>query len=182
LTLFIHPGRVKKGVNLREDLGPVLRPNEDYTLRIDATMLDAEGQPLVKPFAKRFRTSAEQLTRPLPEEWKIDAPPAGSRQPLKLDFPRPLDRALLDRFLIVRDANGEAVHGRIEVGREERSWVFRPESDWSESEYTVRVDENLEDLAGNTPGRLFNVNLEDAAPIMPRLILSFRPRNDGARQ
>jgi len=175
LTLFIHPGRVKRGVNLREDFGPVLRSNETYTLRIDATMLDAEDQPLGKPFTKRFRTSTEQHTRPLPEEWKVHAPPAGSRQPLKLDFPRPLDRALLDRFLIVLDADGQAVHGKIEVGLAERSWAFRPERDWNDSEYTVQVDENLEDLAGNTPQRLFDTDLEAAAPAAPRLILPFRP-------
>jgi hypothetical protein len=176
LTLFIHPGRVKKRVNLREDLGPVLLPNETYTLRIDAAMLDALGQPLGKPFTKRFRTSTELHSRPMPAEWKVHAPPSGTRRPLKLDFPTPLDRALLDRFLIVLDADGKAVRGKIEVGFEERFWVFLPESDWSDSEYTVQVDENLEDLAGNTPQRLFDVDLEEATPAVPRLTLPFRPR------
>jgi len=32
LSLWIHPGRIKNGVNLREELGPVLEPNRKYTL------------------------------------------------------------------------------------------------------------------------------------------------------
>jgi len=175
LTLFIHPGRVKKGVNLREDLGPVLQPNQTYTLRIDAAMLDAGGQPLGKPFTKQFRTSAELHARPVPEEWKVRAPTSGTRQPLKLDFPAPLDRALLDRFLTVQDTNGKAIHGKIEVGFEERFWIFRPESEWKDSEYTIKVSADLEDLAGNTPERLFDVDMEEAALAPPRLILPFKP-------
>jgi len=38
LTLWIHPGRVKRGVNLREEIGPVLAPGKKYTLRIDGTL------------------------------------------------------------------------------------------------------------------------------------------------
>src|SRR5262245_21611194 len=33
-SLWIHPGRIKNGVNLREEFGPVLEPNKAYTLVI----------------------------------------------------------------------------------------------------------------------------------------------------
>jgi hypothetical protein len=38
------------------------------------------------------------------------------------------------------------------------------------------VDEDLEDLAGNTPRRLFDVDLEESALAVPGLIRTFRPR------
>ena len=32
LSLFVHPGRIKQGVNLRDEFGPVLEPGKQYTL------------------------------------------------------------------------------------------------------------------------------------------------------
>jgi hypothetical protein len=34
LTLWLHPGRQKTGVNLNDEFGPVLQPNQSYTLVI----------------------------------------------------------------------------------------------------------------------------------------------------
>src|SRR5262249_6927483 len=42
LTLWIHPGRIKQGVNLREEFEPVLSPGREYTLVIDDKLLDAD--------------------------------------------------------------------------------------------------------------------------------------------
>ena len=36
LTLWLHPGRQKTGVNLNMDLGPVLEPRRRYALEIAA--------------------------------------------------------------------------------------------------------------------------------------------------
>ena len=45
LSLWIHPGRIKNGVNLREELGPVLEPNKTYKLIIRAEVdLRPRGQ------------------------------------------------------------------------------------------------------------------------------------------
>jgi hypothetical protein len=179
LTLWIHPGRIKQGVNLREEFGPVLRPERTYTLVIGADLHDADGQPLGKPFTKKFRTSAEERTRPLPEQWKVQAPAGATKQPLAIAFPRPLDRALLDRFITVVDDRGQTVAGRIEVGTEERSWRFHPEQTWQTVEYSIRVDGRLEDLAGNSPVKLFDVDLKAPFPAAPTLTLPFRPLASG---
>jgi hypothetical protein len=176
LTLWVHPGRVKRGVNLREEFAPVLQPGQEYTLLIPAEMLDADGQALGKAVTKKFRTTAEDRTRPLPEQWKVRAPAAGTKEPLVLEFPKPLDHALLQRYVKVADARGKPVLGRIEVGGEERSWAFHPNQPWQADGYTVHVDERLEDLAGNTPLRLFDVDLEEPQPKPPQLTLAFRPR------
>jgi len=176
LTLWIHPGRIKTGVSLREQLGPVLHPDREYSLVIGADLLDGDGRPLARAHIKKFRTTAAARTRPLPEEWKLHAPPVQTTRPLVLEFPQPLDRALLDRFITIVDGEGTAVAGRIEVGSEERSWVFQPVRPWQDAVYTVQVDGEIEDLAGNTPLRLFDVDLSQPAPKPPRLTLEFRPR------
>jgi hypothetical protein len=177
LTLWIHPGRIKRGVGPREDEGPVLEPDRRYRLVISKDMLDATGQPLGKDFEKAFRTTTDDRRRPLPEKWTVQAPRKGTTNPLSVEFGEPLDRPLLDRFLTVKDANGKPVAGRIEVGKEERSWLFHPERPWEARDYRLDVDGDLEDLAGNNPVRLFDVDLDEPAPSVPTLRLPFRPRS-----
>jgi hypothetical protein len=177
LTLWIHPGRIKRGVGPREQEGPVLMADRKYRLVIGAEVEDANGQPMGRPFTKTFRTAAEKRTRPLPEQWTLRSPTTGTREPLTVEFREPLDRALLDRFLIVKDARGKAVAGRIEVGKEEKSWRFHPEKPWEDAGHTLTVDGQLEDLAGNTPVQLFDVDLKEKPPAPPKLVLPFRPRS-----
>src|SRR4051794_15706011 len=54
LTLFIDPGRIKRGVQPLEEVGPALMAGRQYRLVIDATWLDAAGRPLAHLFEKRF--------------------------------------------------------------------------------------------------------------------------------
>jgi hypothetical protein len=174
LILYIHPGRIKWGVLLRMLLGPVLEPDREYTLVIDPEVLDADGQRLGKEHRYKFRTSAEDRTPVAVAAWKVRSPAAHTRAPVALEFPRVLDRVSLERFLKVVDAQGKAVAGTIEVGEEERSWQFRPREKWQPQEYTIRVDERLEDVAGNTPGRPFDRDLRMPLPAAPRLVVQFR--------
>jgi hypothetical protein len=175
LTLWIHPGRIKEGVNLREELGPVLEPERRYTLVVGPALRDADGQALGKAFQKKFCTTAAERSLLRVEDWTVQPPRAGARQPLVVKFPRPLDRALLDRLVTVANEQGQTVAGRIEVGPEERSWLFHPEQPWQPLPYTLVVDPRLEDLAGNTPQRLFDVDLAGPGPTPAKLTRSFRP-------
>ncbi|MCE9561466.1 MAG: hypothetical protein K8U57_05375 [Planctomycetes bacterium] len=160
LTLWIHPGRIKEGVNLRDEIGPVLEPKRRYTLVVSEKLLDAEGQPLGTTFKKTFRTSdATRVAMDL-KDWKLTAPKAGEKLALEVRFPSPLDHALLGRSLTVLDANGELIPGQVTVGEQERSWSFRPENAWKPGQFTLTVHERLEDLAGNTLLRPFDLNLK----------------------
>jgi len=175
LTLWIHPGRVKTGLQLRDELGPVLEPGRKYKLVIDGTLRGAQGQPLGNAFAKEFRTAEADRARPLPQKWKLTRPAAGTREPLRLEFGEPLDRALLERFFEVRDSKERPVPGEIVVADHETVWIFRPESPWKPGEHAVHVEETLEDLAGNTPRRLFDRDLHRPHGPEPQLRLPFRP-------
>jgi hypothetical protein len=175
LTLWIHPGRIKRGVGLRDVEGPVLLPDRKYSLVIGADVADASGRTVGQPSTKKFRTTDEKHTRPLPEQWTLRTPNSGTTRPLGVEFRESLDRALLDRFLIVKDSAGKVVAGRIEVGKEEKSWMFHPVKPWQNEEYTLTVNGELEDLAGNTPVKSFDVDLQEKPPAPPKLVLPFLP-------
>ncbi|MFP6904408.1 MAG: hypothetical protein VCG02_04255 [Verrucomicrobiota bacterium] len=161
LTLWIHPGRIKQGVNLREDFGPVLKPHQHYQLVVHTRVRDAAGTALAENYVKRFQTRAEDHSRPLPARWQLSHPVAKSRDALRITFDKPLDRAQLDRFLTVHGKNGP-IPGTLQVNPGEEACAFTPDAPWPEGPCQLRVDGRLEDLAGNTPLRVFDTDLEKA--------------------
>ncbi|HUG92252.1 MAG TPA: Ig-like domain-containing protein [Planctomycetaceae bacterium] len=158
-TLFFDPGRIKRGLKPRELFGPALEEGGAYTLVVERDWPDAEGNPLRQPFTKRFKVIAPDDTQPDPSRWKFAAPAAGSRDPLTVTFDEPLDHGMLQRVLVVSDPAGRPVAGRIEVDREETRWRFRPDGDWPSGRLHLIVETTLEDLAGNSIGRPFEVDV-----------------------
>jgi hypothetical protein len=162
-TLFIDPGRIKRGLKPRDDLGPVLEAGKRYTLVIDRAWSDAQDNPLRDSYRKAFRAVAADEEPPDPKTWKVQPPPAGSARPLTVAFPEPLDHALLQRLLWVTDDRGRKVPGAVTVSDEETRWHFTPERPWQAGAYSLVADTALEDLAGNGIGRPFEVDV--ARPI-----------------
>jgi hypothetical protein len=158
LTLFFDPGRIKKGLRPREELGPILEEGKAYVFTVDRAMPDAEGNPLGESFRKEFVAGADDESPPEPKRWKLAPPRAGTRSALLIEFPEPLDRAMLDRSAAVTDERGVPLHGQISVEADETRWRFVPEAAWKEGEYQLVVDTTLEDLAGNSVGRPFEVD------------------------
>jgi hypothetical protein len=157
-TLLFEPGRVKRGLKPREDLGPILEAGKSYQLVVDGGWPDAEGNPLEGAFCKAFRTAPADETSPDPKTWDIRPPAAESREPLEVRFPEPLDRAMLDRLVIVRDAAGNAVAGQVSVTGEETLWRFTPAHPWRASDYRLVIGTELEDPSGNSVARPFEVD------------------------
>jgi hypothetical protein len=155
LTLLFDPGRIKRGVKPNEDIGSPLVGGRRYALVIDAAWLDAEGNPLARGFRKPFRVAAFDDKQPEPRRWRIAAPPAGTRHALVVEFDEPLDRALVEHMLAIRDAMGRTLGGRIAIDGEETRWRFEPEQPWQAGAYELLVDAALEDRAGNSVGRAF---------------------------
>jgi hypothetical protein len=158
LTILFDPGRIKSGLLPREQDGPVLREGNSYTLKIDTTWPDAAGAPLKQGFTKKFIVAAPDVGMPSPARWKMTAPEAGSINPMTLDFPEPLDHALLQRLLWIEDAGKHAVEGQVQVGNVERQWAFVPNQAWKDGDYRVVIGTGLEDLAGNSVARPFEVD------------------------
>ena len=167
LTLLIDPGRIKQGLKPREEHGPVLEAGHAYTLVIDAAWLDAEGDPLASDFRKTFRAEAPDESQPDPKTWKVARPAPSTRGPLTLTFPESLDRALIESALALVDAKGEVVPGRLEVEANETRWRFTPERPWLEGDYQLLIEADLEDLAGNSIRRPFEVDVQRDTPLRP---------------
>jgi hypothetical protein len=155
LTLFFHPGRVKRGVAPGERLGPPLRAGRSYRLRVDGAMADARGVPLSQPFEHSFRAGEADRQSPAAGGLGVD-PPASGGDALVLRLPEPLDRAQLLRWVWIEDERGERIAGRAEVTEAETRWVFRPDRPWTPGGYAVLVERALEDRAGNRFDRLFD--------------------------
>jgi hypothetical protein len=157
-TLLFDPGRIKRGLKPREDLGPVLEEGKSYTLLVDREWRDATGTPLTDGARKSFRVSSAETGPIDPAAWKLEVAPAGTNDPLVVRFPKPLDHALLERVVWITDAMGQRVAGSIDVRDGETCWHFTPRKPWTAGEYRLVADAALEDLAGNAIGRAFDVD------------------------
>jgi hypothetical protein len=157
LTLFIDPGRIKRGVKPLEEIGPSLEAGQRYTLVIDRDWRDAAGQPLAETFRKEFAVVAPDRTPPDPKRWTIRAPAAGSREPLVVEFDEPMDAALAQRLIHVL-AEGRPLTLAARLANAERELQLVPVKPWPRGELQLRIVTIIEDLAGNNVGKPFEVD------------------------
>jgi hypothetical protein len=159
LTLFFDPGRIKRGLKPREEVGPALEAGKRYTLLIDRAWLDAQGDPLDKSFRKDFRVGPPDDGPVDPRLWKLRPPTAGATAPVIVRFPKPLDHALLEHMLWIVDSRGDKVPGKVAIGDDETSWSYSPAQAWVPGTFRLVADVDLEDWAGNRIGRPFEIDL-----------------------
>lgn len=157
LTLLFDPGRIKRGLKPREDSGPALEAGKAYALVVDRHWPDAAGRPLKEGYRKGFKAGPPDGTQPDPKRWKVEPPRAGG--PLTVLLDEPLDHAMLGRCIAVVDGRGEAVAGRVEIDREETRWRFHPAGPWRAGRHALVVETILEDQAGNSVERPFEVDV-----------------------
>jgi hypothetical protein len=160
-TLFFDPGRVKRELGPSLEMGPALTEGKRYTLLIDNKWIDAEGNPLKEEFRKTFIVGPPDR-KPLDlDTWKIIRPPSATVEPVVVELPEPMDRAILLRELDVLDSAGKPVEGPVAIDRDETRWKLTPTTPWKKGAYTLRVGTDTADLAGNMVGRTFEVDLFD---------------------
>ncbi|MBI1830258.1 MAG: hypothetical protein HYR84_02270 [Planctomycetes bacterium] len=176
LIIFIHPGRIKWGVELRELLGPVLYEKRQYSLVIRGEVCDLDGNKIGKDIIKKFSTTPEDRVRIHLADWRLEPGKAGSRFALTLTSPKSLDHRSLRRFLNVTDDQGNSVTGTMVIGKDEKTWQFVPAQAWQKGTYHLNVDGDLEDVAGNTPLRPFDLDLKAPKLTPQELRLKFQPR------
>lgn len=165
LTLLFDPGRLKRGLRPQLEAGYPLQEGVAVRLVVGEGFRDAEGNPLREPFERRYEVGGDLRARVAPRDWECRLPEAGTAEPLRVRFDRPLDHALLLHALDVIDDTGLPVRGGSEVGPAEQSWTFVPGAPWPAGEYRLTIDPRLEDLAGNSLSRVFDRDLErDEAP------------------
>jgi hypothetical protein len=161
LTVLFDPARIKRGLAPHRAIGYPLEAGVAVEVAVDDGFLDADGRALVTSFARHYDVGVDTRTRVDPHYWRLEAPVAGTADPLVVGFDRPLDHALLQHCIKVVDADGNHVVGRASIPSGERSWRYVPAARWEREAYRLVVEPILEDLAGNSLRRVFDRDLSD---------------------
>ena len=161
LTLLLDPARIKHGLVPNMEVGYPLIEGVPFRLRMGPEFRDAKGRPLAAGAERRYAVGPEVRERVDPAKWSLTVPAAGTRHCLRAEFDRPLDHALLQRCLGVSDPEGAPVAGKGTAGPNEKSWQFEPELPWAEGRHRLVVQRQLEDLAGNSPLRVFDRDMTE---------------------
>ena len=161
LTLLLDPGRIKRGLKPRKEMGPIFEAGRKYQLVIDGRWPDGRGIPLGKDHIQEYETHDEDHSRPNPENWRIQKPIADSSDPVRIRLEGPLDYAMLQRVFEIKSSRGILVDGKWTVSTDAANVSFFPAEAWATDNYTLCIDSNLEDLAGNSIGRQFDVDMFD---------------------
>lgn len=164
LTIWLNPGRVKRGLQPNENEGNPLKSGNSYTFSVSGEWTDIKGNKLAKSYSKGFITGPKDIISPDISLWTINSPVAGSRQALKIDFNESLDHSLIPNTLKIIRRDGELIKGKILIKKEEKSFSFYPNKLWASGNYYLKTDSRLEDLAGNNLNRLFDRDIVNDKP------------------
>jgi len=156
LTLFLHPGRVKSGIAVGEEMGKVLQEGQVVTLEIDRKARDAEGAPLLEAARQSWRVGKAQGEALGASQFRLKVGKE-ERGQLEIGVLVALDHALALTSFEVRK-QGQEIAGKFELEAGEKMLLFVPEKPWQRGEtYTLAISAKLEDVAGNRLGRAFEV-------------------------
>ena len=155
-TLFLDPGRVKRGILPNRERGRPLRAGHAYALAISAEWPDENGQPLKTAFRHEFTAGPAVASGIDASAWRVTPPAPGSSDRLVVEFDRALDHAVAARALGV-ERDGITVDGTATVEPGDTRWVFVPRAAWAPGVYRLTVLPFLEDPQGNQVGRAFEV-------------------------
>ncbi|PTR33936.1 hypothetical protein C8J98_102123 [Luteibacter sp. OK325] len=150
LTILMHPGRVKTGLNAREQLGPILVAGEKVVLTLD-------GQPV-----KQWNVGPEDRNGPVASAWKLSPVRPDSREPLVVALDGPIDGRDAD-YLAVVDMENHLVDGQASLKDGERTWAFTPATPWRTAPYRLMVRGTLEDSSGNRLNGHFETSIGNPA-------------------
>jgi len=174
-TVLFDPGRVKRGILPNRRAGRSLHPGGTFAIVVRHDWPDGHARPLAADFRRDY-TVGPPIERALdPAEWRITTPAAGSRNPLVVVFPWPLDRGLLQRALSI-EAGGAALDGSARIEDEERRWTFVPAQPWQPRAHALVAQPELEDPSGNRVGRAFETLDESDDTHRPPTRIPFQPR------
>lgn len=156
LTLWLDPGRIKRGLHLNQKLGNPLKMNETYQVAVSPAWKDQMGLKLSIKYTKPFVAGKRDEQAPNIQEWQLLLPEVGTVDPLRINIPESLDYYLLSETIGIVDQNDSPVKGEISVEAKAQQVIFLPSKPWKAQPYRMQVDARLEDLAGNNLNRVFD--------------------------
>jgi hypothetical protein len=178
VTVLFDPARLKRGLAPHCESGYPLQVGVDVEVVVEREFRDARGTLLVGQSSRRYRVGPDVRRRVRTADWELSRPSAGTTEPLTVRFDRPLDYALLQHSLRVVDQAGREVGGRVALSAGEQEWTFTPNTPWRAGRHLLVVRAILEDLAGNSLGRVFDrdLALDDAPLDVDSVSVEFVPR------
>ena len=158
LTLFLDPGRIKRGLKPREDLGPVFETGKQYQFRVSGKWKGEDGAVIGEDFVKSFSIEKDDYETPEPKKWKLVSPKANASKPLVVEFDEVLDSALAMRVIEVMHRGKRVEMKSIRLSKYETGISFSPKANWEIGSYQVWIRSELEDLCGNRIGKPFDLD------------------------
>lgn len=159
LTLWLDPGRIKRGLTLNRALGNPLNMNETYHLVISSTWKGQNGLNLTQTYRKAFVAGKRDDLAPDLKQWQLQVPKASTTAPLEIKTRETLDHYLLSESIGIVDQNNSLVKGKINLDKKDQQVLFVPTQPWKVQRYRLQVDARLEDLAGNNLNRVFDLDI-----------------------
>ena len=156
LTLWLDPGRIKRGLTLNRALGNPLKMNETYHLVVSSAWKGQNGLKLAQNYRKTFVAGKRDEQAPDVKQWQLQIPRAGTTALLVVKTQETLDHYLLSESIGIVDQNNTPIKGEIRLGKKDNQVVFFPAKPWKAQRYHLQVDGRLEDLAGNNLNRVFD--------------------------
>lgn len=160
LTVWIEPGRQKRLLGPNKHLGSVFEPAKQYTLQIAGTLKDAKGLPIGESITHHFTTTESDRIKPSIAEWQILPLQANSQTSLTITTNELLDYgSLIDAISVSYE--GEQIDGTLSYDSLAKTIYFKPIEHWEKGSYTIHIETQLEDLAGNNLLHLFDRPLKE---------------------
>ena len=128
LTLFIDPGRIKRGVRPLEEIGPALEEGKAYTLVIDRAAGGRGGERAGGGVSQAFSVGPPDRDPPDPAKWKVTPPTRRHRAaPLAVDVRRADGpRAGASASSTSTGEDGRRCEGTVDAGRRGAPLEVRP--------------------------------------------------------
>ncbi len=159
MTLWLHPGRQKPGVNLNVDIGPILEAGKHYRLEISSEWKSESGDiAFPDGVSYRFVASPADNECPDPETWKVSSEAGATMIRLLTDESLDVFSTVKRITLQAKGEPGKALATRVFA--QPGSLLFQPKQPLPAGDYKFVIDPKLEDLAGNSIARPFNLDLE----------------------
>ncbi len=170
LTLWVEPGRQKRGLIPNEELGAVFQKGQKYSLHIAKELKDENGIAMSEDYLHSFVVHEADRLQPNVELWKIKSPTAVTTSPLHIDLQQPLDYVSATNKMVVMNNEGLVISGTWALYDGDTTLSFTPDTSWSSGAYWLQIDPRLDDLAGNNLIRLFDSPIEsnNATPNLKR--------------
>jgi len=158
VTLMFDPGRIKRGLRANVEMGPPLKAGHQYRLVIESGWPDQYGNETANTMEKKFTCVVADRERPDMNRWVMKSPTAGL-DGLSIDLIEPFDVDVLLYSLRIRNQHGDLVQGKFTALKDQSILVFEPMEAWQGGTYTLECNPLIEDLAGNSIERLFDVDV-----------------------